>query len=77
MASDDRNNCEAIQRSFTLFFSIYRMLRLICALQKCKQFVKDVNVACSNRDLSMILGALLKTKSRAVLNDIINKNGKI
>ncbi|KAF7829798.1 histone-lysine N-methyltransferase ASHH2 isoform X1 [Senna tora] len=29
----------------------------------------------SNRDLSMILGALLKTKSRAVLNDIINKNG--
>ncbi|KAI4337862.1 hypothetical protein L6164_016231 [Bauhinia variegata] len=29
----------------------------------------------SNRDLSMILDALLKTKSRAVLNDIINKNG--
>nr|KYP69999.1 Histone-lysine N-methyltransferase ASHH2 [Cajanus cajan] len=28
----------------------------------------------SNRDLSMILDALLKTKSRAVLNDIINKN---
>ncbi|KAI9113137.1 hypothetical protein K1719_015662 [Acacia pycnantha] len=42
VASDDRNNGEAIQ---------------------------------SNRDLSMILGALLKTKSRAVLNDIINKNG--
>lgn len=31
----------------------------------------------SNRDLSMILGALLKTKSRAVLNDIINKNGNL
>ncbi|KAF7816807.1 histone-lysine N-methyltransferase ASHH2 isoform X1 [Senna tora] len=31
--------------------------------------------SCSNRDLSMILGALLETKSRAVLNDIINKNG--
>ncbi|CAN4121109.1 unnamed protein product [Withania somnifera] len=29
----------------------------------------------SNRDLSMILDALLKTKSRAVLVDIINKNG--
>ncbi|KAK7311510.1 hypothetical protein RJT34_09708 [Clitoria ternatea] len=29
----------------------------------------------SNRDLSMILDGLLKTKSRAVLNDIINKNG--
>ncbi|XP_019416874.1 PREDICTED: histone-lysine N-methyltransferase ASHH2-like [Lupinus angustifolius] len=29
----------------------------------------------SNRDLSMILDALLKTKSRTVLNDIINKNG--
>lgn len=29
----------------------------------------------SNRDLSMILDALLKTKSRAVLNDIISKNG--
>ncbi|XP_040998884.1 histone-lysine N-methyltransferase ASHH2-like isoform X2 [Juglans microcarpa x Juglans regia] len=29
----------------------------------------------SNRDLSMILDALLKTKSRAVLIDIINKNG--
>ncbi|KAG8660518.1 hypothetical protein MANES_02G168600v8 [Manihot esculenta] len=29
----------------------------------------------SNRDLSMILGALLKTKSRVVLVDIINKNG--
>ncbi|PON60140.1 Methyltransferase [Parasponia andersonii] len=28
-----------------------------------------------NRDLSMILDALLKTKSRVVLNDIINKNG--
>lgn len=30
----------------------------------------------SNRDLSMILDALLKTKSRTVLVDIINKNGK-
>ncbi|GAB2270411.1 hypothetical protein Dimus_005312 [Dionaea muscipula] len=29
----------------------------------------------SNRDLSMILDAMLKTKSRAVLVDIINKNG--
>ncbi|XP_040997557.1 uncharacterized protein LOC121243496 isoform X5 [Juglans microcarpa x Juglans regia] len=29
----------------------------------------------SNRDLSMILDGLLKTKSRAVLIDIINKNG--
>ncbi|XAR62849.1 Histone-lysine N-methyltransferase [Bertholletia excelsa] len=29
----------------------------------------------SNRDLSMILDALLKTKSRMVLVDIINKNG--
>ncbi|XP_057490499.1 histone-lysine N-methyltransferase ASHH2-like [Actinidia eriantha] len=29
----------------------------------------------SNRDLSMILDALLKTKSRMVLLDIINKNG--
>ncbi|GMY06658.1 histone-lysine N-methyltransferase ASHH2 isoform X3, partial [Fagus crenata] len=29
----------------------------------------------SNRDLSMILDALLKTKSKAVLIDIINKNG--
>ncbi|GKU98461.1 hypothetical protein SLEP1_g11466 [Rubroshorea leprosula] len=29
----------------------------------------------SNRELSMILDALLKTKSRTVLNDIINKNG--
>ncbi|CAI0395754.1 unnamed protein product [Linum tenue] len=29
----------------------------------------------SNRDLSMILDAILKTKSRAVLIDIINKNG--
>ncbi|CAM8999654.1 unnamed protein product [Rhodiola kirilowii] len=29
----------------------------------------------SNRDLSMILDALLKTKSRSVLADIINKNG--
>ncbi|CAM8877632.1 unnamed protein product [Rhodiola kirilowii] len=29
----------------------------------------------SNRDLSMILDALLKTKSRVVLADIINKNG--
>ncbi|CAK8567412.1 unnamed protein product [Lathyrus sativus] len=29
----------------------------------------------SNRDLSMILDALLKTKSRAVLNDVISKNG--
>ncbi|KAA8538399.1 hypothetical protein F0562_028055 [Nyssa sinensis] len=29
----------------------------------------------SNRDLSMILDALLKTKSRLVLFDIINKNG--
>ncbi|XP_037497097.1 histone-lysine N-methyltransferase ASHH2 isoform X2 [Jatropha curcas] len=29
----------------------------------------------SNRDLSMILDALLKTKSRVVLIDIINKNG--
>ncbi|KAK7275604.1 hypothetical protein RIF29_16723 [Crotalaria pallida] len=29
----------------------------------------------SNRVLSMILDALLKTKSRTVLNDIINKNG--
>lgn len=29
----------------------------------------------SNRDLSMILDALLKTKSRATLTDIINKNG--
>ncbi|VFR00252.1 unnamed protein product [Cuscuta campestris] len=29
----------------------------------------------SNRELSMILGALLKTKSRTVLADIINKNG--
>ncbi|CAI8598342.1 unnamed protein product [Vicia faba] len=29
----------------------------------------------SNRDLSMILDALLKTKSRAVLNDVICKNG--
>ncbi|KAK1384440.1 Histone-lysine N-methyltransferase ASHH2 [Heracleum sosnowskyi] len=29
----------------------------------------------SNRDLSMILDALLKTKSRTVLADIINKNG--
>lgn len=29
----------------------------------------------SNRDLSMILDALLKTKSRTVLFDIINKNG--
>ncbi|KAL2497169.1 histone methyltransferase [Abeliophyllum distichum] len=29
----------------------------------------------SNRDLSMILDALLKTKSRTVLIDIINKNG--
>ncbi|XP_071692179.1 histone-lysine N-methyltransferase ASHH2-like [Rutidosis leptorrhynchoides] len=29
----------------------------------------------SNRDLSMILGALLHTKSRTVLVDIINKNG--
>ncbi|KAJ7965499.1 Histone-lysine N-methyltransferase ASHH2 [Quillaja saponaria] len=29
----------------------------------------------SNRDLSMILDALLKTKSRAVLIDVINKNG--
>ncbi|XP_044475278.1 uncharacterized protein LOC123203150 [Mangifera indica] len=29
----------------------------------------------SNRDLSMILDALLKTKSRVVLLDIINKNG--
>ncbi|KAE8647263.1 histone-lysine N-methyltransferase ASHH2 isoform X1 [Cucumis sativus] len=29
----------------------------------------------SNRDLSMILDALLKTKSRLVLTDIINKNG--
>ncbi|KAG9149163.1 hypothetical protein Leryth_003160 [Lithospermum erythrorhizon] len=29
----------------------------------------------SNRDLSMILGALLETKSRTVLVDIINKNG--
>ncbi|KAL0351532.1 UNVERIFIED_CONTAM: Histone-lysine N-methyltransferase ASHH2, partial [Sesamum calycinum] len=29
----------------------------------------------SNRDLSMILDALLKTKSRTVLVDIINKNG--
>ncbi|KAK4391036.1 Histone-lysine N-methyltransferase ASHH2 [Sesamum angolense] len=29
----------------------------------------------SNRDLSMILDALLKTKSRSVLVDIINKNG--
>uniref|UniRef100_A0A803QKC0 Histone-lysine N-methyltransferase ASHH2 n=1 Tax=Cannabis sativa TaxID=3483 RepID=A0A803QKC0_CANSA len=28
-----------------------------------------------NRDLSMILDALLKTKSRLVLNDIINNNG--
>lgn len=32
---------------------------------------------CSNRDLSMILDALLKTKSRAVLIDIINKNGSL
>ncbi|XP_010537359.1 PREDICTED: histone-lysine N-methyltransferase ASHH2 [Tarenaya hassleriana] len=29
----------------------------------------------SNRDLSMILDALLKTKSRSVLMDVINKNG--
>ncbi|KAM7256870.1 hypothetical protein ACFE04_012611 [Oxalis oulophora] len=29
----------------------------------------------SNRDLSMILDALLKTKSRLVLTDLINKNG--
>ncbi|KAF3447043.1 hypothetical protein FNV43_RR12223 [Rhamnella rubrinervis] len=29
----------------------------------------------SNRDLSMILDALLKTKSRVVLMDILNKNG--
>ncbi|CAA7013440.1 unnamed protein product [Microthlaspi erraticum] len=29
----------------------------------------------SNRDLSMILDALLKTKSRTVLVDVINKNG--
>ncbi|KAJ4843956.1 hypothetical protein Tsubulata_021347 [Turnera subulata] len=29
----------------------------------------------SNRELSMILDALLKTKSRAVLMDVINKNG--
>ncbi|XP_054788663.1 histone-lysine N-methyltransferase ASHH2-like isoform X2 [Prosopis cineraria] len=29
----------------------------------------------SNRDLSMILGALLETRSRSVLNDIVNKNG--
>ncbi|KAI7730288.1 hypothetical protein M8C21_003030 [Ambrosia artemisiifolia] len=29
----------------------------------------------SNRDLSMILDALLRTKSRTVLSDIINKNG--
>ncbi|XP_059301922.1 histone-lysine N-methyltransferase ASHH2-like, partial [Lycium ferocissimum] len=29
----------------------------------------------SNRDLSMILDAILKTKSRTVLMDIINKNG--
>ncbi|XP_017252162.1 histone-lysine N-methyltransferase ASHH2 [Daucus carota subsp. sativus] len=29
----------------------------------------------SNRDLSMILDALLKTKSRTVLADVINKNG--
>ncbi|XP_022768083.1 histone-lysine N-methyltransferase ASHH2-like isoform X2 [Durio zibethinus] len=29
----------------------------------------------SNRDLSMILDALLKTKSRVVLTDVINKNG--
>jgi hypothetical protein len=29
----------------------------------------------SNRDLSMILDALLKTKSKSVLVDIINKNG--
>lgn len=29
----------------------------------------------SNRDLSIILDALLKTKSRTVLIDIINKNG--
>ncbi|KAI9097499.1 hypothetical protein K1719_025270 [Acacia pycnantha] len=29
----------------------------------------------SNRDLSMILGALLETRSKAVLNDIIKKNG--
>lgn len=32
---------------------------------------------CSNRDLSMILDALLKTKSRTVLVDVINKNGSI
>lgn len=44
----------------------------------CKYFVKEIlNFGCSNRDLSMILDALLKTKSRAVLNDIINKNGNI
>ncbi|XP_028781548.1 histone-lysine N-methyltransferase ASHH2 [Neltuma alba] len=31
--------------------------------------------SCSNRDLSLILGALLETRSRTVLNDIIKKNG--
>lgn len=34
-----------------------------------------LDLFCSNRDLSMILDALLKTKSRTVLFDIINKNG--
>lgn len=36
-----------------------------------------VYLFCSNRDLSMILDALLKTKSRVVLLDIINKNGSV
>ena len=32
---------------------------------------------CSNRELSMILDALLKTRSRMVLMDIIEKNGRV
>lgn len=44
----------------------------------CQYIIKEIlNFGCSNRDLSMILDALLKTKSRVVLNDIINKNGNI
>lgn len=33
------------------------------------------NVCCSVRDLSLLLEALLKTTSRTVLSDIMNKNG--
>lgn len=38
-------------------------------------YLMHFDLLSSNRDLSMILDALLKTKSRTVLVDIINKNG--